>query len=84
MIKDTLNFGKVIKQGKLTYRFIIEQKLLIELIILIFNGNMLLPSRIRRFKNFLETYNKKAIKGKIILSPIDFIKSKNEPSFNNA
>jgi hypothetical protein len=84
MIKDTLNFGRVIKQGKLTYRFIVEQKLLIELIILIFNGNMLLPSRIKRFKNFLEMYNKKAIKGKIIISPIEFIKSKNEPSINNA
>ena len=29
-------------------------------------------------------YNKKAIKGKIILSKIDFIESKNEPSLNNA
>jgi len=63
----------VIKQGKLTYRFIVEQKNLMELIILIFNGNMLLPSRIKRFKKFLEVYNKKAIKGKILLSQIEFI-----------
>ena len=68
MIKNTLNFGRVIKQGKLTYRYIVEQKILIELLILIFNGNMLLPSRIKRFKVFLEMFNKKAIKGKIILS----------------
>jgi hypothetical protein len=84
MIHDTLKFGRVIKQGKYTYRYIVEQKPLIELMILIFNGNMLLPSRIKRFKNFLETYNKKAIKGKIILSPIEFIKPENEPSLNNA
>lgn len=84
IIKNTLNFGRVIKQGKLTYRFIVEQKILIELIILIFNGNMLLPSRIKRFKKFLEMYNKKAIKGKIILSQIDFLQSKNEPSLDNA
>jgi hypothetical protein len=84
MIKNTLSFGRVIKQGKSTYRFIVEQKLLIELIILIFNGNMLLPSRIKRFKIFIEIYNKKAIKGKIILSPIEFLNYKNEPSINNA
>ena len=84
MIYETLKFGRVIKQGKLTYRFIIEQKKLIELIVLLFNGNMILPSRINRFKKFLEVYNKKAIKGKIILSKIDFIESKNEPSLNNA
>ena len=84
MIFETLKFGRVIKQGKLTYRFIVEQKNLMELIILIFNGNMLLPSRIKRFKKFLEVYNKKAIKGKILLSQIEFIKSNNEPSLNNA
>ena len=39
---------------------------------------------INRFKKFLEVYNKKAIKGKIILSQIEFIKSQNEPSLNNA
>jgi hypothetical protein len=84
MIYNTLNFGRVIKQGKLTYRFIVEQKNLIELIVLIFNGNMLLPSRINRFKKFLEVYNKKAIKGKIILSQIEFITPQNEPSLDNA
>ncbi len=84
MIKNTLNFGRVIKQGKLTYRYIVEQKILIELLILIFNGNMLLPSRIKRFKVFLEMFNKKAIKGKIILSQIDYIKPENGPSLNNA
>ena len=41
MIYDTFNFGRVIKQGKHTYRFIVEQKLLIELVILAFNGNIL-------------------------------------------
>ena len=84
MIKDTLKFGRVIKQGKLIYRFIVEQKLLIELIILIFNGNMILPSRIKRFKLFLDVYNKKAIKGKIKLTPIKFIIYKNELSLKNA
>ena len=82
MIRNTLKFGRVIKQGKLTYRFIVEQKLLIELIILIFNGNMVLPSRIRRFKKFLDLYNKKA--NRIILTPIEYMESKNEPSLKSA
>jgi hypothetical protein len=84
MIHNTLKFGRVIKQGKLTYRFIVEQKVLIELIILIFNGNMLLPSRIKRFKLFLDIFNKKAIKGKIILAQIEHKIYKNEPSLNNS
>jgi LAGLIDADG endonuclease len=84
MIYKTLNFGRVIKQGKFTYRFIIEQKKLIELIILLFNGSMILPSRINRFKKFLEVYNKKAIKGKIILPQIAFLESSNSPSLKNS
>jgi len=84
MIKDTFKFGRVIKQGKLTYRFIVEQKLLIQLIVLIFNGNMVLPSRIKRFNKFLDIYNKKAIKGKILVKPIEFVIPKNEPSLRNA
>ena len=84
MIHEKLKFGRVIKEGKYIYKYIVEQKHLIELIILLFNGNMLLPSRINRFKKFLELYNKKVIKGKIILPQIDFIESKNEPSLKNA
>lgn len=83
-ILKTLKFGRVIKQGKFTYRYIVEQKSLIELIILIFNGNMLLPSRIKRFKFFLEIYNKKATKGPIILQTIEFLPSINELSLDNS
>jgi len=84
MIANTLKFGRVIKQGKSTYRFIVEQKILLQLIILIFNGNMLLPSRIKRFKLFLEAFNKKAIKGKILLPPISFLPTSHSLSLNNS
>ena len=84
MIKDTLNFGSVIKQGDNRYRYIVEQKELLRLIILIFNGNMVLPSRIKRFKRFIEIYNKKAIKGKIIIKPIEYINYKHKPTLNDA
>jgi len=84
MIKNTLNFGRVIKQNENANRYIVEQKELIELIILIFNGNMKLSSRIKRFERFLEVYNKKAIKGKIILSTIEKRSIKKEPTLNDA
>jgi len=83
IIKEELGFGRVIKQGKRTYRYIVEQKKLLELIILIFNGNMILPTRIKRFKLFLEVFNKKAIKGKIILKPIEFKQFNKLPSLDN-
>jgi len=83
-IKNTLNFGRVIKQNKNANRYIVEQKELIELIILIFNGNMRLPSRIKRFERFLEVYNKKAIKGKIRLNTIEKITNKKELTLNDA
>ncbi len=60
IIQKNLGFGRVIKQGVRTHRFIVEQKKLLSLIILIFNGNMVLPSRFKRFKKFLEFYNQKA------------------------
>jgi hypothetical protein len=45
---------------------------------------MLLPSRIKRFKNFLELFNKKAIKGQIILNTIEFIDNhKNVPTLDD-
>lgn len=83
MIQKELGFGRVIKQGERTFRFIVEQKKLLELIILLFNGNMVLPSRIKRFKNFLIQFNKKALKGRSILNPIEFIEKKNLPTLND-
>lgn len=78
LIKEKLGFGRVIIQGENRYRFIVERLELIKLIILIFNGNMVFPTRIKRFKTFLEAYNKKTGEN------IEFKKNKQSPSVNNA
>lgn len=57
-IQKELNMGKVITQGKTTSRFIIQDKLGLYLISLIFNGNIRTPDKLRSFNNFLIFINK--------------------------
>lgn len=56
-IKETLGFGKVISQSATTSRFICQSKLEIELIIYLFNGNLVFPSRQNLFKSFIDGFN---------------------------
>ena len=56
-IQQELNMGKVIVQGKTTSRFIIQDKLGLYLISLIFNGNIRTPDKLRSFNEFLEALN---------------------------
>jgi hypothetical protein len=64
-INKYLGFGKVIKQGKRTHRFICQDIQSIYLIILLFNGNIMLPSRKNNFKKFLDNFNLKINSGNI-------------------
>lgn len=64
-IQDSLGFGKVIKQGKRTSRYVVQDISNLHLIILLFNGNLILPTRKKNFKDFLDIFNDKVIKGKI-------------------
>lgn len=64
-IQNTLGFGKVIKQGIRTSRFIVQDINNIYLLILLFNGNLILPSRKLKFRTFLDNFNNKISKGKI-------------------
>jgi hypothetical protein len=50
--------GKVISQGKTTSRFIIQDKLGLYLICLIFNGNIRTPDKLKSFNPFLNRLNK--------------------------
>ena len=73
-IKDNLGFGKVIKQSikQNTHRFIIQDTKNIFLICLIFNGNMVFPTRKARFLRFLASFNEKLIKKNIsTIFPLD-------------
>jgi len=65
LIQEELGFGKVIKQGKRTSRFIVQDLANIHLLILLFNGNLVLPTRKKIFITFLENFNMKINKGKI-------------------
>ena len=58
-IQRVLGFGRVIKQGARTSRFIVEDIANITLIILIFNGNLVFPLKQARFSLFLEAFNKR-------------------------
>ena len=58
-IKTELNMGKVITQGKTTSRFIIQDKLGLYLIYLIFNGNIRTPGKLISFEENLTIFNKK-------------------------
>ena len=56
-IQKELNMGKVITQGKTTSRFIIQDKLGLHLISLIFNGNIITPDKLKSFNKFLLLLN---------------------------
>ena len=58
-IMHTLGFGGVITQNKIqkTARFIVQDQVGSSLLVSLFNGNMVLPTRYSRFLLFLEAYN---------------------------
>jgi len=66
-IKNNLGFGKVIKQSikQDTHRFIIQDIKNLYLICLVFNGNMVFPTRKARFLSFLAFFNERLIKKNI-------------------
>ena len=73
-IKDNLGFGKVIKQSvkQNTHRFVIQDFKNLYLICLLFNGNMVFPTRKARFLTFLSFYNEKLLKKNInTITPLD-------------
>jgi hypothetical protein len=77
-IQNLLNMGSVIKQGERVYRLIINKKEHIRLILLLFNGNIVLPTRKIQFNKFLSTYNNKSNIN------ISYISSKVLPTLNDS
>lgn len=63
-IKNNLGFGKVIKQSikQDTDRFIVQDFKNLYLICLLFNGNMVFPTRKARFITFLSYFNERLLK----------------------
>lgn len=83
-IKETLGFGKVIAQSLNTSRYVIQNKVEIDIIISLFNGNIILPSRKIIFKKFLEGFNNWVSKGRIRLDKVVLKESFILPSLNNS
>lgn len=52
-IKDTLGFGKVIRQGVTTSRFVVQDKKNAFILIYLFNGNIVSPSKLEQFSSFV-------------------------------
>lgn len=64
-IKEILGFGRVITQGPSTSRYIVEDLANVKLLITIFNGNLVFPSKQIRFSLFLKAFNKRSKIGNI-------------------
>ena len=73
-IRDNFGFGKVIKQSvkQNTHRFVIQDIKNLYLICLLFNGNMVFPTRKARFLTFLSSFNEKLLKKNLeTIIPLD-------------
>lgn len=57
-IQQQLGFGRVIKQGKNTSRFIVQDISNLHILIQLFNGNIVFPSKQNSFFEFLTHFNK--------------------------
>uniref|UniRef100_UPI0022FD945B hypothetical protein n=1 Tax=Drechslerella dactyloides TaxID=74499 RepID=UPI0022FD945B len=72
MIQETLGFGKVIKQGATTSRYVVQDKKGLYLLSLLFNGNLVTKRKIFSFKNFNQAFNKYSNKGRLQFEAINF------------
>jgi hypothetical protein len=81
-IQENLGFGRVIKQSERVYRYIVESYDEIELIVYLFNGNIVLPTRKQQFKKFLDVFVKKQ-QNKGIINTIKYSNNSNYPSLCN-
>lgn len=71
-IKDNLCFGKIVVQSpkQKTHRYIVQDVKNLILISLIFNGNMVFPTRNARFLTFLSSFNERLLKNNMdIIKP---------------
>ena len=83
-IKETLGFGKVISQSKTTSRYVTQNKKEIELLIHLFNGNLILPRRKEQFEKFIKGFNIWVSKGRILLNPVEIRHTSILPSLDNS
>lgn len=83
-IKESLGFGKVIPQSKTVSRYVTQNKKEIELLIHLFNGNLVLPRRKVIFEKYIQAYNLWVSKGRIRLNTVEFKNNCILPSLSNS
>lgn len=83
MIQNNLKFGKVIKQGKTVSRYVVQDKIGLYLIALLFNGNLITLHKINRYQNFLENVNVYNNNGRIKLPNIKLSAFSVKPTFQD-
>jgi len=83
-IQEILGFGKVIPQSAITSRYVTQNKKEIDIIISLFNGNLVLPQRKAKFDLFVKGFNKWVTKGRILLEPIVINNRSILPTLNDA
>lgn len=83
-IKETLGFGKVISQSKSTSRYVTQNKKEIEILLHLFNGNIVLPSKKVKFQDYVKGFNIWANKGIILLNPIELKNNSILPSLEDS
>lgn len=83
-IQEIIGFGKVIPQSTITSRYVTQNKKEIDIIISLFNGNLVLPKRRETFDLFIKGFNKWVTKGRILLEPIVMNNTPILPTLNDA
>lgn len=86
-IQETLGFGKAISQSVKTSRYVTQNKKEIEILISLFNGNLVLPALKKKKKNFnlfIKGFNNWVTKGNIRLELVNIKNNSILPSLNNS
>lgn len=84
MVQDVLGFGKVIKQGQSTSRYVVQDKKGLYLISLLLNKNMVSLQKLKSFEKFLSAFNAYADKGTLRFKPVNFSNSTIKPTLKDA
>jgi len=85
-IQQVLRFGRVIKQGANTSRFIVEDVASVALLIELFNGNLVFPLKQASFALFLGAFNKRMLSGFRTpdqLTKVEYIPTPVTPTLND-
>lgn len=83
-IKKTLGFGNVVLHSDTIGRYVVYSKEEIEILVSLFNRNIILPTKRKELRLFIKGFNSWVTKGYIRLEPVKFSYNFILPSLNNS